>query len=210
MIENKTPMQTLVVNDIGYIALLWFWAAIDEPVYVNTPYFSSDDVVMISILETNIVHIGSDCYGQVREASLRIRYGQLKAAAVIEDARWGLHSAINWKGRRQPGEFDKGFYFKFDAAPPTEFGSIYIMLIYKHFREQNTLAPDTYSAKGLLLQPTGVLRGQYRRLGVFELHNSHCGPSEIIDALPGLSAEEAYDEILPPDENGNKYIITLV
>jgi len=198
-VSAVTPAKehlTDVTSAKKYIAPSWSWTSTDRPVKFHGPAGR----IMISILDIHLVPLGHDPLGQLKAASLRIQCSQLRAPVLpLKRGTHEFYSIIS---------VEHDYRFEFDADLPDKMNHVYMLIV-----EHST--PYTYerNVRGLLISATGEQQGQYRRVGYFELQHfseDMVTMLEVINGLPGLETEEAYETIANPDENGNKYIIMLV
>jgi hypothetical protein len=179
-----------------YIAPSWSWASANRAV----KFHGLEGRSMISVLDIHLEPLGHDPLGQLKAASLRIQCSLLRAPVLpLTRGTDDFHSVIS---------VVHDYRFKFDADLPDNMNHVYMMMV-----EHSTRYSYQRTLRGLLISATGNQQGQYRRVGYFELQHllkATVTMFEVVNGLPGLETEEAYEAIADPDKHGNQYVIMLV
>ncbi|KAF2787707.1 HET-domain-containing protein [Melanomma pulvis-pyrius CBS 109.77] len=199
---SHTWMPRRTISD-SYIAPTWSWANTDSRVDIAIAErfneTKENTFLWIKILHVHLQHSGPDPFGQLSGASLHLScdcllYVFLRRGPLDEDYMVLNHESIeciiSLDGRES--DFTKGLQVAY-ALPV--FGD-----------------SSSSGITGLLLEPTGLKTGQYRRIGQFRFWNSELSESFEL-ALTGypyqVNREDCSD--IQTDEYGDTlHIIDLV
>jgi hypothetical protein len=192
-----------------YRAPSWSWASIDGPIhwYSRDTPLNSDHVwtSCISILKVFIEPLGLDPFGEVKSALLRIQCRPLLIGRL----------AFGSRPRHQPkiliGETEV-LSCSFDEKPaPKEEGKKCLMLAIKTRSYSIALYPgDWQVVDGLLLEATGR-KGEYRRVGTFNINRHIPSFGDMFLKTPALDIEDAFECVLKSNNDGGmQCIIKLI
>lgn len=177
----EPPGGAAVTTAEENIAPSWSWASTNRVV----KFHGLEGRSMISVLDIHLVPSGHDPLGQLKAASLRIQCSLLRAPVLPlmrgTDEFYSVISEVH------------DYRFKFDADLPHNMNHVYMMMV-----QHSTQYLDRRVWRGLLISATGNQQGQYRRVGYFELQylwKATVTMSKVVNGLPGLETEEAYEAI---------------
>jgi hypothetical protein len=150
-----------------YRAPSWSWASLDGP--VRLPHFPAAAALMAQVADVRVEHEGSDRYGAVRSARLRL-VGMLRAINIHEPYQApNQRLALTWRIQLRGASVEALSHhsFRLDVMQPhfhaeNAAGSLFMMPL--------ALSPQEWGhdvdLHGLLLQVVDAAAGVYRRIGV--------------------------------------------
>ncbi|KAL9101111.1 MAG: hypothetical protein Q9187_009279, partial [Circinaria calcarea] len=156
--DDDTLLQPLRPG--AYVAPSWSWASTTGSIdNVWQPEFE-DGNYPVTILDVRIDAIG-DPMGQIRDGFLRVR-GRLfpviiRSSIELEEGRFTTTASLETLGSRIINNMDLAFDVEESILPDER---LHCLLIY-----ERRYLPQF---KGIILKPTGLRRGQFRRVGRFD------------------------------------------
>jgi len=197
-----------------YRAPSWSWASIDGPIHWWSPGLPGPDGIpritdqpwtdLISVTDVLIEPTGFDPLGAIKSAKLRIQCRPLLIGRLSLTPEPGREPEIRIAG----GEV---FNASFDEMPEfEENGESFLMLAVKTRSFFVVIDPEAWlQLGGLLLKPTGLQAGEYRRVGTFDVRTYHAGFRDTLRAI-AVTTKDSYEHVPEFDDTGTKFVITLV
>ncbi|CAO2652291.1 Nn.00g005740.m01.CDS01 [Neocucurbitaria sp. VM-36] len=182
-----------------YRAPTWSWASldclIDCSIAERLKYTRANTVLWIEVLDVQLQFAGADALGQLSSASLRLGCTRLLHVTLQFEVETDYMTVANKKFEALVS-VDQGNATKVhEAVALPIFGS-----------------SDSGRILGLFLEPTTQQKGQYRRLGIFDLYKSkHCKAFEAASSDRSCWVEGSGLLRIRTDKFGKTHrIITLV
>ncbi|KAK0653113.1 heterokaryon incompatibility protein-domain-containing protein [Cercophora newfieldiana] len=141
----------------------WSWASIQGRI----EFFSTVDEIWVSVHDVHLTHSSPNPFGGVSDANLRLicQYFHL---ATLKHRTTGYGYDIRFDGESSWTE--NGAYIWFDtdegAKKAAEDGPISLFLLAVEYSKSWDIC------EGLLLEPTGFSKGEYRRVGYWKMHKA--------------------------------------
>lgn len=164
---------------LSYTAPSWSWASVDGTVYTNHETQFIDGLV--KVLDANVqLSMPSNPYSAVTDGYIRIKGPMLQAKIikVREEQRVGVRWYIvvfdGWTETEEEEVLDQGFRMKIEAYVQWDDRALEDMIeavrVYMVPFEISLLPSDLgLELEGLILLPTFVQAGQFRRVGSFRV-----------------------------------------
>lgn len=180
-----------------YRAPSWCWTSIDGPIFSG--WAPADGDILIKTLDVSIALGGDDSFGAVIAGALRIQCRLLKASPARDTHYFpGLRLSID------RGFNEIAFHSDEYISPESDMDqSLYAVPV----SLQEAIYDDGkgFILQGLVLEATGVVRGQYRRVGAFTTTITE-EVEAIIQQTPPELAELEYEAF----DGGDQYTIYII
>lgn len=189
---------------VVYRAPSWSWAAVDSEISFDESYDHQE--LWADVLEAHVTPQGEDPLGELRDGDLQIVCRSLLQSNVEPAGRW---SSTNLLGVVFEHEWTRVFsievFWDFVISGCQINYEEFYLLPLKLQREDGSVL------SGLVLRPTGEVRGQYCRVGLFrhiETENDH--DSKLFLPTIKLKEEEYSDYINDGRHRGKHWVITII
>ncbi|KAF4626407.1 hypothetical protein G7Y89_g11750 [Cudoniella acicularis] len=142
----------------SYRAPSWSWASLDGKIDIDFPAPSPSMIFNfhVTLTDIHVEQLTSDPFAQVKAGYIRLR-GHL-LTLIIQRTTASIFSRARAYDALLNGQRTKGRVY-----PDMDLGNANVPSL--HFMPFYSSTMETSQCVGLLLQPTGVLKGQFRRCG---------------------------------------------
>jgi len=184
--ENRVPNV--------YLAPSWSWASRIDDIRFPRPR-DNPDRLLVSIIDVQVQNRGESIYGPVISGFIRLKCCSLVPCDEdIIQKEWIWHYLDN-----------KGKYLAHYLPP-----NCYYLSFYDSVKDHQSNRLIIRPFDGLIIQPTGRARGQFRRLGIYLPGEE--GSVWLQQAREFVSSENLllYEGLVMGEEEDLRYIISLI
>jgi hypothetical protein len=179
-IESQLCWNTVGLGDRykNKIAPTWSWASTEAEVRFTMS--KPNEHCLARVTKAEIPYSESTLFGKIPngKGGLHIKCTYLLRTAINSIKRDSTRVFVDICEEGSSIDDSQTVYVRMDSHETTIGGSFYILpLVYDNLTE------STRIISGLFLQPTGLKRGEYERVGKFDLYLDSDGMFEILDRI---------------------------
>ncbi|KFY31157.1 hypothetical protein V493_01333 [Pseudogymnoascus sp. VKM F-4281 (FW-2241)] len=210
----------------------WSWASIDGEVTWHTRQKGILDTTYVQVFDANTTKYGHDTFGQVTAGVIRLACSVMAAGYLVH--RGESSNDAEPKGDAitvlHAGNSELNFSVQIDCEDDSnkQPGKLsYLLPLFSGTTGSSTTSEvgDTiYESKiqGIVLQATGVTKGELSRIGSFQFYKNHLSLSgieeetyeqflKVLEEHGTVTAEAACTEVISnPEHPDKRYVVTLV
>ena len=196
----------------GYRAPSWSWASVNGAISSLYEHPQDSAKLLIALIDVQTTKLG-DAYGEVCDGILRVNCGRLVRAR--EDKR-------SWRTYRRSertlfinGSELRDCHVWYDALPKTLPNELYCLPVHEEEKAEEDELENIQIYKvvtGLLLEPVRYSKGQFRRVGLFQIYGQAVSIFNHASRVFNACAKEVdYEDTSGVDElGGQRYSIVIV